>query len=295
MVDGYDTMVDTETGKLLSIQRSTGEVFPTMTVTFPAGSIIYTPEQQEEYKRRKSLEEERKRKAEERRQWRKDTGQFIFVLEEYRDVALNPAIKARLLYLATYLTYDGHLALSQRTPMKIKDLKTVLNLSPTGVHRFLDAVRGVFITEDNQGRMVMQGRYFRKGKINEKARYQKFFIDAVRELYRNTAPRKHRYLGYIFQMLPFVNTEYNILCLNPTEKNNFCSAIGYNPANQIRLIPAYTEITFGVNGHSEQLCSFVPNNTNAGEAKIFINPHILYVGKSPQRVEQMGGFRKTKE
>ena len=101
-------------------------------------------------------------------------------------------------------------------------------------------------------------------------------------------------------MLPFVNTEYNILCYNPTEKdlnyvlplsvNDFCATIGYNVANRARLLQTYAEITFLVNGHLEQLCSFVTNGADIGISKIFINPHILYFGKSPKQVELLGKF-----
>lgn len=293
IIKGYDTVLDTNTGEMLSVQRSTGEVLPAIAVNVPVGSIIYTPEQQEEYKRRKEQEDER-------RQWRKETGQFFFVLEEYGDAALRPATKARLVYLATYLRYDGYLALSQRIPMKFGNLKDILNLSTTEVYRFWNEVKGAYITEDNQGRMRMLGGYFQRGQLNGYAPYQKFFIDAVRTLYRNTAPKKHKHLGYVFQMLPFVNTEYNILCYNPTEKdlnyvlplsvNDFCATIGYNVANRARLLQTYAEITFLVNGHLEQLCSFVTNGADIGISKIFINPHILYFGKCPKQVELLGKF-----
>lgn len=146
----------------------------------------------------------------------------------------------------------------------------------------------------------MLGGYFQRGQLNGYAPYQKFFIDAVRTLYRNTAPKKHKHLGYVFQMLPFVNTEYNILCYNPTEKdlnyvlplsvNDFCATIGYNVANRARLLQTYAEITFLVNGHLEQLCSFVTNGADIGISKIFINPHILYFGKCPKQVELLGKF-----
>ena len=152
-------MLDANTGEMLSVKRSTGEVLPAIAVNVPVGSIIYTPEQQEEYKRRKEQEDER-------RQWRKETGQFFFVLEEYGDAALRPATKARLVYLATYLRYDGYLALSQRIPMKFGNLKDILNLSTTEVYRFWNEVKGAYITEDDQGRMRMLGGYFQRGQLN---------------------------------------------------------------------------------------------------------------------------------
>ena len=60
IIKGYDTVLDTNTGEMLSVQRSTGEVLPAIAVNVPVGSIIYTPEQQEEYKRRKEQEDERR-------------------------------------------------------------------------------------------------------------------------------------------------------------------------------------------------------------------------------------------
>ena len=48
IIKGYDTVLDTNTGEMLSVKRSTGEVLPAIAVNVPVGSIIYTPEQQEE-------------------------------------------------------------------------------------------------------------------------------------------------------------------------------------------------------------------------------------------------------
>ena len=46
VIKGYDTVFDTNTGEMLSVQRSTGEVLPAIAVNVPVGSIIYTPEEQ---------------------------------------------------------------------------------------------------------------------------------------------------------------------------------------------------------------------------------------------------------
>lgn len=53
---GYDEIYDDKTGRILNVERATGEVYDTINVTIPVGSVCYTPEQQRSYKERKDRE-----------------------------------------------------------------------------------------------------------------------------------------------------------------------------------------------------------------------------------------------
>lgn len=294
---------DPTTGKPLIEDMATGEVYEGTTITVPLGTTIRTPAQQRAYEEWKKREQER-REREEREKWRrKESVTFFFVREEYSKKELRPATKARLIYLATYLGYDGVLALSQRMHMQFKDLQSVLALSQTEVYNFWNEVKGTYIAKDKQNNLLMVGECFKRGKLDNKhIQYKKLFTKAVRQLYRCTEPTKHKYLGYVFQMLPFVNVEYNILCHNPTEKdldyiiplsvNEFCTTIGYRVESRARLLKTYTKVRFPVGEREEQFCSFVTDGTGIGEAKMFINPHILYMGSNAQKVEVLGAFVK---
>src|SRR5699024_1832486 len=47
----------------------------------------------------------------------------------------------------------------------------------------------------------------------------RIYINTTRMLYEGCNPKKHKSLSYVFQLIPFMNTEFNIICENPNEKD----------------------------------------------------------------------------
>ena len=297
-LQGYENILDQSTGKSLAVERATGEVYETITTTVPAGTIFYTPERQRAYKAKREREEEERLLAEERRHRRNNTPKFYFISAEGREHELRPATMARLVYLATFLDYQGRLKVNLQRTMKFSDLEGILQIKKSEVYCFWREVRNNYVVEDKYGCLYMQRDFSCRGRLPCGERYQQFYIDSVRKLYRKTRPTSHRYLGYVFQMLPFISTEYNIVCHNPLEQDldciepfsidEFCNAIRYNPANRARLMKTYAGITFPVDGKQEQFCAFVTKGADIGSTKIFVNPHILYHGKLDMHTQILG-------
>lgn len=289
----YEDYIDQTTGVTFLVNRTTGEVLESRTVTVPVGSRIYTPAQQEAHKKWRELQEEQK--------WRRRFGEkFSFVSSESTYDDINPATAARLIYLATFLWYDGKLMKTQRTAMKRNDLGSVLKISKAQSYRFWDEVKDKYICEAENGELFMRKDFFIRGKLPHGGRFQKFFIEAVRKLYLTTETARHKYLGYVFQLLPFVNVEYNLLCHNPEEKNlddvramtvdEICSAIDYCAANKARLMDIYSKITFPVGNRQENFCAFVSTGGKYGKTRMFINPRILYYGNDANQVRVLAKF-----
>lgn len=284
---------------------STGEVKKTVILEVPEGSICYTPEQQEAYKERKQLEEERRMKAAMLAMQSNDLGHFYFVSTEREYDYISPATFARLIYLCTYLRYDSSvLYLTKRTPMYEDDLAMVLDLSKNTVKSFLnEASAYLSVLEDR--RLSIETDAFYKGALpkEQHSSFQKVYVDTVRKLYKTTPTNKHRYLGYIFLMLPYVNIEHNILCFNPEETDlesvraitllDFCHAINYDVNHAARLRREYAKIFFTINGREEKFCSFVFDGGNPNNSKIYVNPHVLYSGSDYAHVEILGAFCKN--
>lgn len=298
---GYDYLSDGQ-GGAQAVQRSTGEVVEAYTAIVPKGSLIYTPEDQERYHLRVQREAEAAAKKAERKLRRKAGDKYYFVRSDFGGDDLQPATKARLIFLATFIEYDtGRLMRTLRIPMRWEDLPEVMNISQSEVYRFRKEVAGSYII-DHGGALFAKDTAFFRGKFarNREGRYQQFFISAVRQLYRETPANRHKYLGYVFAMLPWVNLEYNILCHNPEEQNlanieqitvsEFCELIGYSEKNKKRLLRIYKSITFLANGKNEYFCSFVTNGADIDTAQIFINPHILYKGSKAESVMILGKF-----
>lgn len=195
--------------------------------------------------------------------------------------------------------------LSERTPMKRKDLCEVLHLSKSTVWRFLQEVCPAYIYEQDSGLIFSNSIIFKRGKIKptqEYIRYQKFYINGIRRLYEATERSNHRQLGYLFKLLPFINIEYNLLCYNPLETDieklelisiaDFCNMIGYDIAHLNKLLFIYRNILFDVGGRRERFCAITYDGVNRNNAKICINPHILYSGSDYNKVEILGAFYK---
>lgn len=296
---GYKTITD-EFGEAKTVQTATGEVVETMLINVPVGSCIYTPEHLSA--RNKYLEIKDSNNL--RRISNDKLGRFFFISinEEFED--LLPQTVTRLIYLNTFINYENNkLMLTERTPMKRKDLSKVLGVSKAVITGFWKEVSPKYVQERDDGLIFTNTGIFIKRRLNQRGKYnpyQKFYTNGIKSLYRATDVTNHKHLGYIFKMLPFINLEYNVICKNPLEKDlskiefmslaEFCSAIDYDISQLNRLLNIYKTIKFDVEGKPEKFCAFVWDGINRKSSKIFINPHILYNGTDYSRVEVFGAF-----
>ncbi len=302
---GYDYVTDGDTGDMFAIQRSTGEVTKAVTMIVPEGSYFKTPEDQEVDRRRS----EGLKKKQEQTEWRrqknenlKELGKYFFALcEDF--TGLSDATVARLIFLATFLPVgnEGCLCKTERTPMTVDDLPDLMKLSSKTVRAFLKEA-SAYIETDERGCLRMIGDRFARGKLKtgQYAEMQRLYRDSIRNLYRSTPVSKHRLLGVVFRLLPYVNREYNILCRNPGEEciddvdlislSDFCKLIGHDYLKMYRLRAEMKKLTFDVNGKRELFCNFVDAGGSTKNVRIFVNPHIMYNGSDYKKVEVLGKF-----
>lgn len=296
-------IVDRTTGKIYDVDPNTGEATEMITMTVPVGTVCYTPKQQEAHRD--------KRQREDAAYWNKRNknalGRFFFVPEAQQFPGLSPESVTRLIYLLTYMRFkDNSLMVTERTPMKRKDLTAVLRISKATVTRFWNEVSQDYITKDGQKNLIVKDSQLICGylKKNEFIPYQQFYIDGVRRLYEAAAVEDHGKIGVLFKLLPFINREYNLLCVpecvEETELNkiellsirDFCELIQYSIGNIWRLLRSFKKISFNVDGQEEYFCSFSFDGIDKRDAKIFVNPHIFYVGSDYKRVEVLGALCK---
>ena len=298
-VGGYNYIHDAETGQTLAVDKDTGEALPTTLFCVPVGSGIVTPQNERrnaERKRRCGAYSEGIARAEK-------LGKFNFVSIDANFSALSPADLAKLIYLSTYLEYgSGDLCSRSKRRLTANDLPNKLGISRAQANRFLYASKSYLII-DEDGYLSLDNRTFIFGALrqnSDRAIYQKLYRDSVRKLYKATPVSKHKQLGYVFQMLPYINKEYNILCSNIYETelseidamtvSEFCEIIGYSKANASRLVKEYSKITFPVEGRQEHFCAFVYSGGSANDMRIYVNPHILYNGSNAHLIEILSVF-----
>lgn len=269
------------------------------------GSVVLSPKEQE--RRRKFWEHERAKsekrdKEEQYKQWYKDKPKFYFASAEGHFTDIKPATAARLFYLGAHMDYhNGTLKRNKKALMKYDDLQSVLGLAKNAKCNFWNEVNGKYLFADADGVLHMPDEFFHRGEFKTDRTYQQIFIDSVKRLYELTPARKHQYLGYVFQLIPYINWEFNILCHNVEETDldkierltvdEFCEAVGYSRENRQKLLRIYRDnITFAVEGKHERFLSFVTDGVDLESARIFVNPHILYHGHIPRYVWILGDF-----
>lgn len=214
---------------------------------------------------------------------------------------MKPKTAARLMYLATYLSYDGVLRNTQRTPMTKKDMMEALGLKRKTFDRFFaEAIDANLLFKTCHG-YTMSAECFVRGKVARESgtRFTKVFIKSMRDLYEVTPVQLHQYLGYIFLMMPYVNVQWNVVCHNPLQERledvqpmtlgEFCDTIGYDRNNAKRLLDSYRHITFNWRGQQQYFCTFFYED-DIRDMRIVCNPNIFYIGKQIEKVESYGAF-----
>lgn len=145
----------------------------------------------------------------------------------FNDLNLKPSTISRFLYLATYIDYNDreeNVLIKHGQNNKIeylskKNIRILLNLSDSTFKRFYKEVKDKELLFEANDKIYLNPVYVNKGRSNFRNKdYTRIYIDTTRELYDNCTSRQHKQLSYVYQLLPFLNYESNILCSNPEEK-----------------------------------------------------------------------------
>lgn len=287
-----------DNGEEYKINHSTGEVRMKHTVEVFEGDTVLSLEQREAQMRYRESEERRKR----RRDLSKELGEHFFIESHQEFSELTASNAARLVFLGTFAGYDNSLRLTQKTILRREDLPSVLKISKSATNNFMKEACPTYITIKDDGQLVINPCFFRKGTLPKGESFYRVYKKWIRKLYNETPQSRHKHLGYIFGVLPFVNIQFNILCHNPKETDlnliepmtldELCEKIGYNKTNRHRLLKAYNEIQFEIDDHQERFLSIVGNGIikDSGKSKMFVNPTVLYSGDEPESVRILGRF-----
>lgn len=292
----YDYIYDENENPIGFLDLNTGEAVAGITMFVPDGSSVVTPAAQaarEEWK-----EEERKKRQ------RRSKDPYIFASTGHDFSHLKAETLVRLIVLASYSQIgQDHLMETERTPMTRDGIGRVLNLSKPTITRLLQELTG-YVCINEQGYVCLTDKAILfKGSLSKgNGRFQKVYRDRIRAIYAMTEPKQHQYLGYVFQLLRYINVEYNCLCYNPTEKtlseitymtlDDFCNEIGFNPRKRSELKKIYRKMIFEVEGVKQYFVAFVDTDGNVGNQKVFINPNVIYSGTMAGQVHVLGGFCK---
>lgn len=225
---------------------------------------------------------------------------FMYVFGENLNMSdLTAQTAARLMYLASWLTYDNNCLKVNNAVMSREQMKKLMKLRDRTFTNFLKEVTDAgYLIKDNDC-YRLNDDIFKRGKVElhaplDEKRFGRIYIKGIRDLYEMTPQEKHKHLGYIFKLIPFVSRKYNIICHNPleTDRNKiipmtvgeFCDAIGYNRNQASRLIKIYDSITFKVDGKECCFCAYryAPKKENM---RFYVNPVVFFAGDDYELVE----------
>ena len=207
---------------------------------------------------------------------------------------------ARLVFLATYADYGGQLMYTKRTPMTKKLMSNAMGLSRNTFYRFCHAIVDSGIAQENSdGSLHLSEEYFLRGKFAKRTGYDngwvKIFADQMRMLYRNTSVSRHRYLGAMLRMAPFLSTKYNLICRDPFENTlaeaidsamsmaEICSMLDIDPSNSTAYRTYCKRLSFFSDGNVHPFCSIT--RYESGPELVFLSPRVLFAGEDWEMVE----------
>lgn len=222
---------------------------------------------------------------------------FVFVRCEELG-ALRPETAARIVMLGTYLPWckrysDGGMALkrTKRSSVKREDLPSILGITQRTVDGMIEDASGILTIDDDGAVHLDKAAVFRGCLPKKTPFYRRVWVSPIRSIWKKISQSQHRYLGYVFQMLPYLSVDHNYLCREPQDievddaepmsVQQFADCIGYDSTNAARLKNAYRSIQFTANGRKEAFCAFVGRGNRS---KIIVNPAVVYSGKDPESV-----------
>ena len=145
------------------------EVFDTFNAVLPVGSLIYTPEQQEDYKARKKKEQDEYLRSK-RYGEKKPSYTFVMTTADFKNV--SPANLTRLIYLSTYLSYhNSELRKGERHKITKNELPQILGISERTAQRFWREVCPQYISEDIDETLKLNPDVFSRGRAKRLSKF----------------------------------------------------------------------------------------------------------------------------
>ena len=222
---------------------------------------------------------------------------FIYHSQQALCLGITPAQLTKLIYLSTYINYKNRLMINAETHMTRADMQDILKVSDRTFKSFWKAIVNSKILKVNSDDkcLYFNESLFKRGKFNlyEDESKIRLYRRGIRVLYEKAKPSEHKFLSYLFQAIPYINKDYNVISHNPCECDldlispmqfsEFCTLINYDYENARKLKTKMKNLTI----NDKYVFSFVDNGNGMF---CYVNPSIYYAGNKWDKVEVLGKF-----
>lgn len=233
-------------------------------------------------------------------------GNFVFFIfknmNKLKEV-LNDNDIVKLIYIGTFTKSTGALMLDNFKTHITKDkLKALLMIKDRKVfgtfyNKLID--NEIIFEQDNV--LYINLEYFYYGKENtyrklmgEKLEdFTRVYIQTIRNLYVNTSFKEHKRLSMVFQLLPYVNWKYNVLCtniyetdtkvINPINISDVMEILGYNKSQ----ISRFRKDFYSIKCKEYNMFMSVQGDANYLNSYIVVNPSVYYRGNDINQLEYL--------
>lgn len=224
-------------------------------------------------------------------------GTFYFNFYKKLNNKLSSQFLTRGLYLCSYMDYDNRLVTRSSTNRKIpiyeKNLENILKLGRSETYKTKNILisSGLLISNEDKA-LSINPKLCKKGILeNRKSEEIRMFDEAIKELYEKAKPKEHKKLSLLFDLLPMINFQFNIVCKNPDEE--IMEYIKPYDLKELSNILGKTNITYFKNDllkltvNNEPVCCI--NETKFGKF-ITINPKVYYKGGELENIKYLEGL-----
>lgn len=225
----------------------------------------------------------------------KDYGPFIFLIyypAEELNLNILSASLTRLIYLSTFLSFDGWLVTDDGFSIDKALCGEILKVSDDTFLNFWNEMIKENIFFYNNGRIYLNKNILKRGDLPKNTNAIRLNCETVRYLYEHCqSVSGHKNLSYIFKIIPWVNRTWNIICWNPEEKErgfieymklgDFAEKVGYDRTHAKRLANALSKVKFKKRGEYRDKRAFlyvIDDGFKPDEWIIVMNPLVYYGG-----------------
>ncbi|MCH5138520.1 hypothetical protein JMF89_15115 [Clostridiaceae bacterium UIB06] len=209
-----------------------------------------------------------------------DLNRFINIIHrklEIRDVTIT-----RLIYLASYMNYQGKLIFDNGVPIRKRHLEKLLMIKKKEAQRFYKELTEQKILMEFDNSLYIVKDYIFKGKpmldYNEKIEYSRMFVKTIRDIYEST---KNKAITTVYKLLPYISYAHNSLCLN-------ANASYYEPIEAMNWEVVGEILGISAERAKKKLLKYKLLNgeklfvvSSAGKNKyIYVNPRLVFKNNS---------------